>query len=147
MTVNSAARRRSPRHRNLTIRDVAILVAATAFGLALARVSMVHDMWGGPTHDLLHALHLGTRLVSCVVLAWTLAYVPLRMIRPRPRFRRAIRQPGTAACYAVLIALAITVVLRYPFWVISYLQSYFYPQLFIVILFENLALTSSVIGI
>jgi hypothetical protein len=148
MTEKPAARGRSPLHRNFTIRDVAILIAATAFGLALARFSMVHaEMWGGPTHQVLHALYLGTKLVSCVALAWTLAYCPLRIFRPRPRFRWAIRQPGTAACYAVLVALAMTVVLRFPHLVIDYIQSYFYPQLFVVYIFNDISLGGSVIAI
>jgi hypothetical protein len=41
---------------------------------------------------------------------WTLAIVPLRLLSPRPRFRRLARQPGTMAAIAASLGIAIAIV-------------------------------------
>jgi hypothetical protein len=38
--------------------------------------------------------------------AWTLAIVPMRLLAPRPRFRRLARQPGTIAAIAASLGIA-----------------------------------------
>ncbi len=89
------------RCRPFTIADAMILVAAAAMGLALARATIDHVFWmsSGPTK------YGGP--ISGFLVALTVAYVPIRLRRPRPSLRRLMRQPGMAACSAVLLVTAV----------------------------------------
>jgi hypothetical protein len=89
------------RCRPFTIADAMILVAAVAIGLATARGTMDYPFWHrlGPTK---HAAP-----ITGFLLVMTLAIVPIRLRRPRPSFRRLMRQPGMAACAAVLLVMGV----------------------------------------
>lgn len=89
------------RYRSFTLLDVMILVAATAVGLALAR-TILGDAFSVPRSPM-----WVSRPVTYFLLAWTLAFIPLRLWRPRPSLHRAMIQPGMAACCAVAIVVAI----------------------------------------
>jgi hypothetical protein len=124
----SAARIGAPRRR-FCLRDAMILVAATAVGLGamdwIGRASQgalswagVSEYWeaflrpssnGWPDDSRLTILLLAGRLLALLSLplfaAWTLALIPLRLLGPRPRFRRLARRPGVTAAWATSVAL------------------------------------------
>ena len=91
------------RYRRFTLADAMILVAATAVGLTMARAydprfssaqhaTFIKLAWGAP---------------ACVVSAWGFAVIGLRLRPPRRRLRRLLREPGIAACSALVLALTI----------------------------------------
>ena len=85
--------------------DAMVLVAAMAAGLSLTRPLAAH--WAtGRDH------RMDIFLAAPCVLTLSLALLTLRLRRPRAGFRRIARQPGTMACLAVAIFLA----LRAPFY-------------------------------
>jgi hypothetical protein len=88
------------------------LVAATAVGLGLARG--VHDeLWSqtnmsnGSVGAVLLAAARWTALGSPLLMAWTVALLPLTVPRPRPNLRASLHRPGTIACGAATLAMAI----------------------------------------
>jgi hypothetical protein len=94
--------------RRVTLSDGMIIVAAIAAGLAGARACMEYFGWGSSP------VRVGrwagwTRLATVVALALTLAYFPLRLRRLRPSLRRVVRQPGTVACCAVVLAIVLSI--------------------------------------
>jgi hypothetical protein len=91
------------RCRPFTILDAMILVAAVACGLALGR-TILGDAGGWPWSIV--SLHFA-RPASYFLLAPTLAFLPIRLRRPRPSRRRLMLQPGMAACCAVAVVTAI----------------------------------------
>jgi len=112
------------RCRPFTIADAMILVAAAAIGLALARATIDHAFWmsSGPTK------YAGP--ISGFLVALTMAYIPIRLRRPRPALRRLMRQPGVTACSAVLIVMAvdggvwILYCLKHAYSLVQYLPNY-----------------------
>jgi hypothetical protein len=78
-----------------------VLVAATAIGLALARARIDHAFWmfSGPARF--------SDPASLFLLVFTVVYIPIRLRGPRPSLLRLMRQPGTAACAAVVIVMTI----------------------------------------
>jgi hypothetical protein len=82
----------------MTLSDAMILVGVTAAGLATARVCL-RVM---PGSDPAFAVRMSAVFVA---LALTIALIPLRLRRPRPR--RPGRHPGIVACCAVALALAL----------------------------------------
>jgi hypothetical protein len=50
------------------------------------------------------------RVLAPVVASWSLALLSLRLVGPRPRFRRLARQPGLIAGFALLLSLAFSAV-------------------------------------
>ncbi len=99
--------------RNLTVMDGIVLVAATAAGLTITRhyYDVIGELPGIELHrgmSLMQvwywAYHRGCMLqVSSIILSLTL--LALRLRQPRPRFRRLMRQPGTVACWAILLVV------------------------------------------
>ena len=98
--------------RRLTLADLAILVAASAFAIFLVRLS-----WGteGAFHDwrMGHSADYQDNLrIAPFKLAPALAFLAARMIPPRPRWRVIFRQPGTWACLAIWSHLVAIIILN-----------------------------------
>ncbi len=113
--------------RRISVRDLLILIAATALGLALLRlrisfanvVKFFHDLISKPPPNrsvaghILFATGVLELIVPCV-FSWTIGVFVIRLLPPRPRLRRLVFQPGfiacalflAAACLAYAIALA-----------------------------------------
>lgn len=103
------------RRRPFTLLDAAALVAAIAVALAWFRLVGWHrwSQWGGARPEsrdwiywkdlVLRAAHMATPFAS--VMAATL--LALRLRSPRHPLWRLVRRPGTAACLAASVALAV----------------------------------------
>src|SRR5262249_32510805 len=83
--------------------DMTILVGATAVGCALNHwvdidvLGVEHwqaVLWNLTAGDVGQALFLVLWLTLPTAAAWTLALIPIRLVGPRPRFRRLTCQPG-----------------------------------------------------
>jgi hypothetical protein len=137
------------RCRPFTVLDAIVLVAATAVGTAVMR----HDGWDrfellklafGPAATIKSSWEM-FRVTACVILGFqpllltlTLAFLILRLLRPRPPLRRLARQPGFAAACGVTLISLIDFLGRIPAWFEwwfiyslsdlyeSYIQSYDY---------------------
>jgi hypothetical protein len=115
-----AKERVSVPRRRFTLLDSMILVAATAAGYAVVQ-------WSSPLFGVGAILDLLREMVSSgdigatvallsliampVMASWSLALIPLRLIGPRPRWRRLARQPGLVAALAVATALGFVAML------------------------------------
>src|SRR5258708_4301344 len=106
-----------PPKRRLLMSDVMVLVLAAAIGLAVDRF-FLNTFLGG--QRLLADLQTGPAWVGSagwvlvrmehwieptlpIAAAWTVAVPVLRVRRPRPSWRRVLRQPGTIACLASIV--------------------------------------------
>jgi hypothetical protein len=94
--------------RNFDRLDAIILVAASAAGFALIRVIGL----GFSKHRFLVAVPahyvISENLISATVpflTSWTLAFLVIRMRRPRHPLQSIFRQPGTLACIAASLGL------------------------------------------
>ena len=116
-----------PRHcRRFNLGDAMILVAASALGLALARMYLPRffPSFGGVAFGQLigstpwsATLSRSDVLVTILVmvlgasilftLCGTLAFLIVRLRRPRPPLRDVALQPGVVACWAILIAFCV----------------------------------------
>lgn len=107
----------APRRR-LTLLDLNLMVAAAALALAgfqfgVTRVFpgwLDYSRWPGwiarPSPQVvLYMLSDATAPLIALAGAWTGLLLLLRTLPPRPSWRRALRQPGTAACLAALMAM------------------------------------------
>jgi hypothetical protein len=98
-------------HRRFTIKDAIVLVAATGIGFAGARSQQADAVRQG--YVLLGTSHFyGFFIFALPVslfLAWTLALLVLRLLRPRPRYRRLIGSPGFTVYYAIGLGATFTV--------------------------------------
>ncbi len=91
--------------RTFRLSDAMVLITATAVGLAIFKpyYGVTRVYWLPPVRFAPRFLGRVNGLWSCLVLAspfaiaWTLAILGLRLRRPRPRWRRLIRQPGLVA--------------------------------------------------
>ena len=109
--------------RRMTLLDAVLLVGSAAIGLGL--FELVHrtlfngwiwitdvgvpDVWTWSTTEAIVTLSDVTAFLLPIVLAWTVLLVMLRMRAPRPPWRHIWRQPGMAACLAVLVSWSWTV--------------------------------------
>ena len=96
-----------------------ILVASTAVGLWFGKSSVWPSLeaeWEVYRHYLSHGItfnnvHLCLTMVAYaimpVLLPWTFAVPLIALRRPRPSLRRLCRQPGFAACLAVIVGVVI----------------------------------------
>jgi hypothetical protein len=82
-----------------------ILVAAAAVGLLIYRHSHVRQGSAGTAVPFPMSVTVGMELVPFVIV-WPPALLVARVLRPRPRLRRLVRQPGTVACLAALFVLS-----------------------------------------
>jgi hypothetical protein len=113
--------------RRFAIRDVLVLIAGLAAGLALARATspeitagQLRDAFLSPRGGwtLWHAfgltLELGVILFLPFVAGWTPACLLLQLVGPRPPWRRLRRRPGFVACLIatafVFVTLAVAAV-------------------------------------
>jgi hypothetical protein len=104
-----------PTPRKFVLSDAIILITATAVGYSVFRAyyGVTWVYWGPPFGFATRFLGWVNGLWSCLVLAspfamaWTLAILALRLRRPRPRWRRLVRQPGFIAGLMAAIVLAI----------------------------------------
>lgn len=96
---------RDDARRRFTIGDGLILVAAAGVALVAARSRIVNShglglslwAWAGPN-------------LTWVGMAFTLALIPIRLVRPRPGRDDLWRQPGFVACLSFAVALAIILI-------------------------------------
>jgi hypothetical protein len=103
--------------RRFTIADGMALIAATAAGIAVSsRVSP--DAWREPWSALstwkaaVNFAAISITMAMPCLIAWTVAVPLLRMRDGLPRWRRAARRPGIAACLSVWLSLpAVTAIL------------------------------------
>jgi hypothetical protein len=83
--------------RRLTLADGLILIAAVAVGLALGRIPQnVHGSDDSPS-----LIAMGLMSIYWASLMVMVSLIPLRLMTPRPPWRRVRRQPGFIACAAV----------------------------------------------
>ena len=117
--------------RRLTIADALILVAAAGVGFAFARD------WLGRYRQLNGNSFTGYEVfiyTTCwAALAISIALIPLRLRRPRPRWRSLRWQPGLVACLAVLVSLVcstftyLPTIIKTPAGVTLWLQMVVWP--------------------
>jgi hypothetical protein len=90
-----------------------ILIAATALGIAWAQAGWDwmyfkraprNPLVGASWEPLDQAARVAPALLPCLA-TWTMALLLLRFTPPRPRLRRLVLQPGTAACAAAALGL------------------------------------------
>ncbi|OJW18664.1 MAG: hypothetical protein BGO49_23340 [Planctomycetales bacterium 71-10] len=103
--------------RRFTLLDAMVLIAATAAALTFIRATGLSFL--EPTFDHPRAKYAAlarheASMAMPFLTSWTLAFFGLRLIPPRPRLRRLGRQPGTAACIAAILAVAI-----HSMWLLS----------------------------
>jgi hypothetical protein len=109
---------RSRSDRAFTIADAMILVAATAFGFILIRETLWdrktlkamldHPRESGDWYSTI--IQFSLMAILPLLYAWTPAWMAIRLRRPRPLFRRLVRQPGMVGCFVAMLASAIETV-------------------------------------
>lgn len=104
----------SPPVRRFGVMDTVILVAALAVAAASIRplVQFGTGMVGFfeecfPSVKRTAYTEVALNAVEPWLAALTVAFIVIRLRRPRPPFRRLVRQPGMAACLAVLSLMAV----------------------------------------
>jgi hypothetical protein len=90
-------------NRRFSIIDAMILVGATALGLSVVR------SWAGPVYFTPGTSFSGKLTASMVVLTsvclyWSIAILVISLRHPRAPLKLLCRQPGQAACLAVVLA-------------------------------------------
>jgi hypothetical protein len=114
------------KRRRFTLLDAMVLVAATAVGLAWARANRAsmaaliawQALPGRPTASFSLSIRLPNNVLPFLAV-WTVALLAVRLGRPSPRYRRLVRRPGFAACYAVVLGLVIVAVEVIPNWAVT----------------------------
>ena len=120
----------APARRRFRLVDGMILVAATAMGFGLgewiaresggflswsALFNLLQELFGLCAGRNWAAVAYGTVLLLFLIVwltiplaaMWTLALIPMRLLGPRPRFRRLARQPGLVAAGAASVTFAL----------------------------------------
>ena len=117
--------------RKFTLFDAVVSVAAVGLALAFARAQLTYlwaNLWAIPIRgpagwagvwsylrtrtDVTYSIvmHSFTSLY-CFLFAWTLAFLVMRLRKPRPSLRRLVKQPGMVACEVLLFGMILTVCL------------------------------------
>jgi hypothetical protein len=106
MATEIEATERSSAPRRFTLLDGMVLVAATAVGFSGVN-AFVREIVGEDLSSILRVIQSkvmwresALALLLCalpVLAAWTLALIPLRLLKPRPRSHRLAREPGLMA--------------------------------------------------
>ncbi len=102
-------------HRQFTLIDAMMIIAATATGLALDRAVWLDTaLWseirfwdGSVPRDFRSLVHIGVLLSVLPAAMLTVAALALHLRQPRDRWRRVCRRPGMAACLAATSPLVI----------------------------------------
>ena len=118
--------------RPLGLFDLFWLVAASAVGLAMVQQWIIPWWYGHPPAYVLadirsrggivapYHVFYWVQLVTPFLLALNVAWIPIRLRRPRPRWRLLLRQPGFVGSLAMVSALISTAViwvcLQVPGW-------------------------------
>lgn len=112
--------------RRFRVTDCLLLIAATAVGLGMSRAILSPEMtlprvWESASKglqggwSLLFLAQLTAELMTVSLIpslgAWTLGCLVLRLMRPRPPWRRCSRQPGGMACLIAMAAVAVSTAL------------------------------------
>jgi hypothetical protein len=87
------------RGRGFTLADAMILIAAMAVGLGLIRADRGYRYYARNPQTVTMLADDSAILLAC----GTLAFLALRLRRPRPGWRHLARQPGMTACGAVAV--------------------------------------------
>lgn len=97
--------------RRFNMADGLIITAATAVTLGMLRDLPEHwpsHVFIGGTFRIYGEAPIAVRIAmraTYVLIPWTVAVFIMRLRHPRPRLRRLILRPGTAACCAVTVWL------------------------------------------
>lgn len=81
-----------------------LLVAAMAVAFGLARPYWPRLGGGGSPGEV---REWANATAGAVMLVLTPAFIPLRLLPPRPSIRRVMRQPGMAACCAATLVIVV----------------------------------------
>lgn len=95
-----------PRCRPFSILDGMILIAGVATGIGLARIGPQEWSMSPWWRFRLFMLMIGP--IPLLMVGPTLAFLVVRLRRPRPRLLWLVRQPGTAACLAIAVSLTVS---------------------------------------
>jgi hypothetical protein len=121
--------------RRIQVLDLLILVAFTAVGLGWFKAFYDDFLaatapppgtarWGvGVWRDPL-IVHMACRLVTCLLVAWSLAFVIMRLRNPRPPLRQALCGVGTSAAFTA----GTIVVCRCLEWALTLAAIWFGPR-------------------
>lgn len=85
--------------RKFTLLDAMILVAAT--GVAMVPYRAMYNRGLAPSES-----WTNVSVVSIFAAAWTAGVLAMRLVAPRPSFRRLLRQPGALAALMAVIVIA-----------------------------------------
>src|SRR4051794_32475455 len=100
----------TPARRRLTLLDLLILIAATAAGLSLVRISLsgiaARPLARGAGALTTSYITAAQTYASCLLAAWSPALLALSLRGPRRAFRRVAREPGFIACAAATAGVA-----------------------------------------
>jgi hypothetical protein len=110
--------------RSFTLGDAMILVAATAVGFGVNRVPGWIQVPFAANRALIYSVAIGQAQQAIVpfLMAWTVAFLPIRLRRPRPATRRCLREPGTVACSAASLGILVNAL-----WILALTFAY-YPD-------------------
>ena len=119
MATEALTDRTSAPRRRFTLLDGMILLAATAVGYAGVHglelfmddgdfVSRTTEAW--IRRQYVNLALLLELVVLPFLMTWTVAVVPLRLLKPRPKFRHMARQPGLMACLVVTMSIGLLAV-------------------------------------
>lgn len=105
--------RRPP--RRLRLLDILALIVATALGLAgiraywqeMGRLIFIpdEDPWMS-----IEGVSIISSFAAIMLACWTLTLTILRCLPPRPPLRKALVQPGAAACFAVSVSILLGII-------------------------------------
>ena len=107
--------RDAPRLPGLKLKDLLVVIGATAVGLAILRAissDFTDHLPGSKASGVIWSWPLaacnGYMMAGVVVAMWTVTALYLRLRPPRPRLRRLARRPGFAmACGAIVTYLTV----------------------------------------
>jgi hypothetical protein len=98
--------------RPFTLTDAMILIAATAIGLCAERTRTSYLQLD--TQFALSNSEFWLDFACSLALSLTLALIPLRLLQPRPAWRRLRRQPGLVVSLTSVLVVALWCLSRAP---------------------------------